>query len=284
MDAKLLFEVVPPGKFTTEKYQEKTIEKIGNAIEEIHPDYINIPEIIEENHIGQAHYRNIDVSSFGKRIYDTTGKKSIINKVVVHTEGIDKFRQWISDSIKSNEVHGFVFVGGNSKVIQYPGPSVIEANKEAKKIQNSNIGNIIIPSRTNEAERAFQKTLCGADFFTTQILFESEKIKKTLIEYEKICTKTNVKPAVFFLSFSPMSTKEEVEFLKWLGVDITKDREKQLLLNHTANSSIQIAQEIWYDLKDFSKEIGLKIKIRPNIEEIMLHNLDHCVELAKRLK
>ena len=88
---------------------------------------------------------------------------------------------------------------------RYPGPSVSEANvvarhiMEAKGMDNLMIGNICLPERRDEAKRMLFKTLAGAQFFTTQILFDSRQIIDILVEYNRLCLSAGVKPASVLL-------------------------------------------------------------------------------------
>ena len=73
-------------------------------------------------------------------------------------------------------------MGGNTRHHRYPGPSVSEANviarhlMEAKGMHNLIMGNICLPEKGSESKRVLFRTVAGAHFFTTQILFDSRQI------------------------------------------------------------------------------------------------------------
>lgn len=284
MKTEVMLEVVPPSRMFSSKYYEKVLGKLVEAINSIKKiDFVNVPEIIDENRLGKPFYRNVSIREFGKRLEDLTGKQAIVNKVVVHLNGMQGFDEWINRSINQFNIKSFVFVGGAFE-INYSGPKVIEANKKAKAIPGVKVGNIMIPSRKNEVQRMLEKTLSGADFFTTQILFSAEDTKKDLLEYDRLCKEQKIKSAKIFLSFCPVSSKGELDFLKWLEVKIPAETEKKLRGENPVKASISAVQKLWIEFNEFKKENNLSVSLALNIEEIFLHNLAHCIELASSLQ
>ncbi|MFH1663906.1 MAG: hypothetical protein ABH986_03810 [archaeon] len=284
---ELMLEIVPPSRMTSEKYKEKVLSDVSNAVNEMKEiDLINVPEIIEENRVGKPYYRNISARTFAKKLNELTGKKVVVNKVVTYCNGLQELQDWLNKSIKELGIKDFVFVGANSDHFSYPGPSVAQANTHAKKIKGIRIGNIMIPSRENEAERMLSKTLSGADFFTSQLLFESQNTMNALKDYSELCKEKNVLPSEIFLSFCPVSGVNELYFLRWLGVEMPDETEKKLFGEEEkiVFNSVEIAEKIWLEINDFVKEENLSLSLNLNVEEIFLHNLLHCTELVSRLK
>ncbi len=278
---ELMFEVVPPSRMTSEEYKEKISAKVAETVNSIKPDFINVPEVIDENFRGEPYYRNVSVRGFAKKLNELTERKIIVNKVVVHCNGMKELAEWLDKSVNELKIKNFVFVGGNSGKTHYPGPGVIQANKKAKTLFDARIGNIFIPSRKNEAQRLLKKTLSGADFFTSQLLFEAQKTKNVLLEYDALCKKKKVKPSKFFLSFAPVSSVNEIYFLRWLGVEIPIETEK-IVFN--SFNSIHVSEMIWREINSFSKEKNLSLSLGLNVEEIFLHNLEPASQLAASLK
>ena len=64
------------------------------------------------------------------------------------------------------------------------------------------------------------KTLAGAQFFATQILFDSRQIIDILVEYNRLCLSAGVKPASVLLSFAPLKSSSDLNLLDFVGVDI----------------------------------------------------------------
>ncbi|MBI2654086.1 hypothetical protein HYX02_04710 [Candidatus Woesearchaeota archaeon] len=284
MKGGIVFEVIPCTKSASEAYARKIIDKITNALEGMkNVTTLNIPEIVEENHLGRPYYKNIDTREFGLKLRERCGREIIINTVVVHHNSKDKFEQWLDESISKFGIKNFVFVGQKINSFEYPGPSIIEANSIAKN-KKINFGNIFIPERDNEADRLISKTASGCNFFTSQVLFESDKIVNVLKEYSRKCNEFNLKPAKFYLSFSPVSNSEDIAFIKWLGAHMTEKTESRLrFADDTGKESINVIIELVNKIFSFLDGIDVKIPVGLNIEYITLHNLELAKELVNLL-
>ena len=282
MNKKLIFEVMPYPKTASESYANKIMDKVAAAITEMkNVSMLNIPEIVEENHIGQPYYRNTDTRKFGKILMEKMNKEIMINTVAVHHKSKMSFERWLDESIGKYGVRNFVFVGAKIPSIKYPGPSVTEANMIANK-KGVNFGNIFIPDRPDEADRLISKTISGCNFFTSQVLFEADTAVSVIEEYLERCENNNLKPAKFYLSLAPVGNKEDVVFIKWLGAEINEDAEKRLLNSkNIGEESIELLSGLIKKIRRFNDgnndvEIGL------NIEYVVLHNLDLARDLVKK--
>lgn len=278
MNQKIMYEVVPPSRRSSEQYREKVISSLADSMSRMKSvSMLDIPEIVEENYCGKPYHRNLDNREFASILKKRIGREIVINKVVPHFSSKPKFEEWVDETIKNYEIDKFVFVGGTFKM-EYPGPTVLEANKLAHS-KGLMFGNIAIPTRPNEAANLAAKTDAGCSFFTTQILFEPEKISNVIKEYAEECRKQNLKPAKFYLSFSPISDIEDVEFFEWLGVYI--DEKTKLRLMHADNAgqeSVKIVQETYSKIISHADRL---VPIGANIEQVTLHNLQLSEKLVE---
>lgn len=278
----IIFEAIPYAKTVSESYANKFIDKISDVIKESPISMINIPEIVEENHIGLPYYRNMDNMQFGLRLREKCQKEIILNTVVVHHKSKDSFERWL-DEIMSCGIRNFVFVGAKINSMSYLGPSVIESNSIAKS-KKVNFGNIFIPERANEAERLVNKTISGCKFFTSQVLFEPENAINVINQYWLRCSQINLKPVKFYLSFSPVSNIDDIIFLKWLGAEMREKTEKRLLsAQNIGNESVKIINHASSKIFSFFEKAKFKIHLGLNIEYITLHNLELTRVLLQNL-
>lgn len=281
-----MLEVKPPVRQARKETVAKAVKEIGAALEEINGvDFIDIPEIIEENYEGRPLYRNMATSEFGALLSEITNANIVINKVTAHFFSEKKFEAWLGEKIEQQGLRNFIFVGGTYKEIDYPGPSVVRANQIASNFKEIKFGNICIPRRTGEAESLASKTESGASFFATQLLFEPRTIEKVLEEYALLCRERNIKPAAFFLSFAPVAKKHDITFFKWLGADMPKEIEARIKnAGGLAEESTRIATDIFSEIIGFAKERGLGLDICPNIEAISSSNLKHACSMAIKMR
>lgn len=274
----IIVEVIPPSRSASEAYTNKIADRIVNAINEMKGvSAVNIPEIVEENHLGLPYYKNFDNRKFGLLIKEKCSRDLIINTVVAYRPK-EEFQQWLDESM-SYGINKFVFVGAKMKSIKYPGLGVMEANSIAKN-KKASIGNILIPERENEAERLINKTVSGCNFFTTQILFEPKKICGILLDYSAKCSSSGLKPAKIFLSFAPVSGIEDITFIKWLGAEIQETTEKRLKnAKNIENESISLVVDALHEILEYVEKNSINVPLGLNFEYLTLHNL----ELSKNL-
>ncbi len=288
----VVFEVVPPHRRASEATVRNLVNRVVQAAKSLpRVDAFNVPEVLDENHDGAPFYRNLDPREFALRLRDHADIEVIPNKVVVHLATPEAFRNWLQDTFTIFGLRNVVCVGGTSRHLRYRGPTVIEANRifraEAKAagVEDAACGNITIPDRPHEATRLLEKTKAGCDFATSQVLFDVEPVKDLLAEYDRLCRKESVTPATVLLSFAPVSEYADVEFLRWLGAQISEATEGRLLDDRAGvpEASIRVAEDLWIESRRFVEKEGLAIPLGINIEAISAHNFDHAVGLARQL-
>ncbi len=287
------FEVVPPAVDRPESVENTIAEtrKLRHLV-----DAINLPEIHEEagrNPRGGRFAPRIEPRTLGARILRELDTDVVTNHcVVLEPDPLP----WFRETHEAFGIDHVILVGGESSRISYPGPSVLETAKRVRAAQVPIcMGGIVIPSRLHEAERARQKHAGGIDFFTTQVLFDSNDIV-WLIQ------KLNGLEARVFLSFAPVSDPRDLKFLRWLGADIPPDLDRFLLLGEDQaaagrppgdgddsaslratclDRSLDLAQRILMDVFDNlppdPPPLGL------NVEHINRRNFAPAVKMLERL-
>lgn len=288
----IVLEVVPPHKRASEKTLAGLVKKVQDAVGSIpHLDALNIPEVLDENHVGLPFYRNLEPRTFAARMNAGLRVEAIVNKVVVHTEGREDLAAWLRQAIESDGLRNFILVGGTSSRNEYPGPDVVAANEILGKVAAGRrdvvCGNITIPERGGEVERLLKKTKAGARFFTTQVLFEPEPISTVLREYGEACAAARIPPATVLLSFAPVADYEDIEFLVWLGATITPTTEEALIAargREAGRASFDVARGIWTRIRDANARSRHPVPLGVNIEEISVHNFDLAVRMAREFR
>jgi 5,10-methylenetetrahydrofolate reductase len=297
----LIFTVVPLRDNKTgdpihdgnlEKKVQTKINDVGNALIPINRiTAVNVPELVEENHEGKPRYNSIYTRRMARGIADKIGKDAIINKVVAHLETYDDFVNWIIET-DSLGIGNMVFVGGNTRHHRYPGPGVSDANlmadhlRKKLNLRDLTIGNICLPERPGEAKRMLFKTISGAKFFTTQMIFESNHSVALLDEYEKLCESAGISPATIILSFAPLKSTADLNLLDFLGVDLPDNIKEYILesegISGTYKRSIKNALMVYGDILEHIEKGKHTINIGVNIEQLTRSNLPHSIEMLGR--
>ena len=284
------YEILPPREKdgTLNSYAEK----ISSLLSQTHIDAINIPEVHDEDERGIRPVKNLEraeAREFGKLLQDNVGIEVIVNRVTVHQD-LDYQKNWIKETFYDYDIENLILVGGEKNDTKYIGPSVNETSEYITRDLNTGkfdvfCGGITIPSRKMESERLLRKGSNGIEFFTSQVLYDSIKTKKMLKYYHDVCKKNDVLPRRILLSFAPVSSEDNINFLKWLGVEIPQRTEKRLKQDNDkmSNESLKIASEILNDILANNEKLGITVPIGLNVEHIMSYNFQSSINMLQEL-
>ena len=286
----VLYEILPPRIIdgTLESYAER----ISSLLSQTHIDGINIPEVHSEETRGKRpveESKRAEPREFGKIIQDSVGVEAIINRVTVHGSE-ESQKDWLVETHENFGIENVILVGGESREIEYSGPSVIRLSEIVSSWNENDeteifLGGISLPSRSVESERMQKKTENGINFFTTQVLYDSEDICKMLNYYDELCEQKMEAPKRILLSFASISTIKNLKFLKWLGVDIPEKTEGAIIKDESMikSKSIDVSMEVLEDVLRHVSKNRIKVPIGLNIEHIMSYNFQPSVELLQKM-
>lgn len=304
----LLFEIIPPEKGKREKRLQQHTEHIKYLYNETDLDAFNLPEIHNESKNGEDGNRRKEYKErVSPRLYvgnlsQDFDAEYIINRVVVKQPPVE-LEQWLLDTYHRFGIENIVLVGGETSKIEYPGPSVPDANRLTKNYLNQGkckyaereidstnftIGNICIPTRRNkdfdEPKRMLQKVQAGADFFTSQIITEAQTPIALLKDFSELIDREKCTPPLICWSFSPIAEKKDADFLRWLGVHIPEQVEEMILeSDDPVSASIDRAENVWQQIMDFNCQLSQPLPMGINISVMGLRNFKNGVRVAKRL-
>jgi 5,10-methylenetetrahydrofolate reductase len=283
----LFFEPVPPPARTpAAKVEERTEAVAELVLRTPRVDAVDVPELVDENHEGKPRYRSGDIRDYALALQERTDRAAIVNKVVAHVEDAKALEAWARETVDRGLRYA-VLVGGASRYIPYPGPGVVEANRRCRPLfraAGGGLGNIAIPQRTGEAHRMLAKTRAGAAFFTTQILFDSDQIVQLLREYDLLCRQAAIPPVTVVISFAPIADDQDVEFVRWLGADISEAAETAILGEDDAEVAARSearALLVWQTVTRAAKEQELAVPLGVNVEQISPRHLDQAGHLLR---
>ena len=281
------YEILPPREKdgTLNSYAEN----ISSLLSQTHIDAINIPEVRDEVARGERPIKNqvrAEPREFGRLLQDIVGIEAIVNRVVVH-QNIDEEMKWLEETNLKYEIENLITVGGESRDIRYPGPTVNQALNAISQNDRLNLlcGGISIPSRDRESLRLIEKSENGSEFFTTQVLYDASKVIKMITHYQKRCDDKNTFPRRVLLSFAPVSSEKNIKFLKWLGVEIPKKTEESLLKDNVRMSekSMEITINVLNEILNHLEKNKIKVPIGLNVEHIMSYNFQASIEMLQEL-
>lgn len=231
--AVVMYELIPPKLGAGEELEQNLalIRELAASV-----DAINIPEIREETRQGARRSKlpeRIEPRVFAKAIQEGPGVNTVINRVTVHEPSSEQL-QWLAESYRDYGIRNLILVGGESHRNSYAGPSVPETAKLSLDAGlDFFLGGITIPSRSQEAARIRKKYDQGLRFFTTQVLFDSNDIVDLIQGLNGLDVR-------IFLSFAPVSDSRDVEFLRWLGVDVPQNVSWSLAQVSDSDKSVEM--------------------------------------------
>lgn len=285
----LLFEPVPPPARTPAHRVEERTAALARLVESVpRVDGLDIPELVDENHEGQPHYRSGDLRAYARALAERTGREVILNKVVAYVPDAAALERWARETVEAGLRHA-VLVGGSSRYIPYPGPPVAEADGICRPVfaaAGGSIGNIAIPQRPGEAHRMLGKTRAGAAFFTTQLLFDAEAARKVLYQYDLLCRQASIPPAAVLLSVAPIADDQDAEFVRWLGADLPESAERAILggdESDAARRSVEIAVSAWEEVARSARAEHLSVPIGVNVEQVSARHLEAVGDLLREI-
>ncbi len=283
----LFFEPVPPAARLSPDRADKQLAAVVELIRSVpRIDAVDVPELVDENHEGRPYYRTGDTRDYARRIHEATERDVIVNKVVAHLASPAALEGWIEETVV-RRIHHVILVGGTSRYIPYPGPTVVEANRVCLPILDGvhgALGNITIPQRVGEAHRMLAKTKAGASFFTTQILFDSDAAGRMIQEYDGLCREAQIPPATLLLSVAPLADDGDVEFVRWLGADVPAGAEQEILSGPEATAgsrSVAHALRLWSTIDRERRQNGLSVPLGVNVEQISIRHLGQAGDMVR---
>jgi hypothetical protein len=286
--APLFFEPVPPPARASPPLVAARVAAAGTVVGRTpRLDAVNVPELVDENHEGRPYYRTGDPRSFARALVADPPVEVIVNKIVAHLDGA-RLERWAQETVDSG-IRNVVLVGGSSRFVPYPGPSVTEADQLVRPILASAggmLGNVTIPQREGEAHRMLTKTRAGASFFTTQLVFDATTVARLLREYDHLCRRANLVPAAVLVSLAPLADEADIDFARWFGAEIPEAAERAILEGGESDAvarSLDRALQVWEETLRLARADELELPIGVNVEQISARHLDAAGELLGRI-
>ena len=291
MACPILFEALPPQVESTEEQWQDHLDLL-DPLRRAGLAGVNVPEIVN------GHYKTVEPRAFAAALQRRLATKAILNRITVH-HTVPQLRGWVAESRLGHDIGTFVFVGGESSATTYPGAGVGEALAALRPTvegAGGALGVITIPTRRravgDEPQRLLAKAAAGARFAISQILCEptaASRLQKDLQVVAAARPDGGAVPAPpqLFWSLAPVARPRDLEFLKWLGVDVPPGIEKALRAEASPaarlEASARLNEGIARDLLTAAERDGTPA---PGfcVEHVMLSNIEAAIALVDRVK
>ncbi|MCH4887318.1 5,10-methylenetetrahydrofolate reductase [Acidaminobacter sp. JC074] len=287
----LLYGLTPPKKKTEHEKVCRIAEKQMTAVESIGVDGLVLYDIHDEkDRIDEERpfpfLETIDPVVYSKDYMHDLNVPRIVYRCVGKYSS-DDLCDWLQDPNRFD--HYSVFVGAASSKQEVPLKlgDAYDLYKACNK--NLSLGGVCIPERhitkENEHLRMIKKQENGCQYFISQAVYNVEAAKNFLSDYYFYCKETDTEMVPIIFTISPCGSKKTLDFMKWLGINVSKWLENDILNSRDPlEKSVEICIENFEALWQYAKK--REIPIGCNVESISIKKseIEASVEMAKAIK
>jgi hypothetical protein len=150
------------------------------------------------------------------------------------------------------------------------------------------IGGVVIAERhtaeRSESARLLAKGIEGCAYFISQAVYHAPPSERLLADYLRDCRGAGVAPRRIVLTFAPVGREKTLAFLRWLGVNVAPETEREILgAAQPLAQSIRICRDNLRRILDgkYADQIPLGV----NVESVSINRdeIDASVELFHAL-
>lgn len=151
------------------------------------------------------------------------------------------------------------------------------------------LGGIVIPERHKDSSaedaRVWAKMQQGCGFFVSQTLWSVSATERLLRDLRLRMDAERASPPTLLFTLSPCGSPQTLEFLEWLGVDISPSLKRDLLsARDMLERSIELAVETYGEVRALAASLGFTVGC--NVESVSTRaaEIDASVELVHRIE
>ena len=125
--------------------------------------------------------------------------------------------------------------------------------------------------------------MCIRDRFISQAIYDPEPMIKLLKEYGELCKKRKIAPKRVVLTFAPCGREKTMRFIKWLGVTVPEDVEKEILeAENKVGKSVDLLCGMCKRILEETKGCGVPLGVSVESVSIFKNEIDAAHELFRR--
>jgi hypothetical protein len=195
------------------------------------------------------------------------------------------WRAWL-DASRGVE---FLSIVGRPAPGRYPLPLSRAIRLAAAHAAGYTIGGVVIAERhtaeRSEAARLLAKGIEGCRYFISQTVYQAPPTERLLADYLRDCRGAGVEPQRIVLTFAPVGREKTLAFLRWLGVTIAPETEREILgAARPLAQSIRICRDNLRRILD--GKYAASIPLGVNVESVSINRdeIDASVELFHALR
>jgi hypothetical protein len=182
----------------------------------------------------------------------------------------------------------FLSIVGRPAPGKYPLPLSRAIRAAATHAAGYTVGGVVIAERhtaeRSESARLLAKGIEGCAYFISQAVYHAPPSERLLADYLRDCRGAGVAPRRIVLTFAPVGREKTLAFLRWLGVNVAPETEREILgAARPLAQSIRICRDNLRRILDgrYASQIPLGV----NVESVSINRdeIDASVELFHAL-
>jgi hypothetical protein len=287
----ITYGITPPKKDTEKEKVKQISQKQIERISSIDIDGLILYDIQDEEDRIKAERPFPFLETIDPQLYSEEYLNDLkISKIIYRCVGKyseEEFDNWIN--IDSGEDRFSVFVGASAKTqkVRLNLPKAYELTKNLNP--DLIIGGVMIPERhtkhNDEHLRIINKIKNGCKFFVSQAVYNIESAKNFLSDYYYYCKSNEIEMVPIIINLTPCGSIKTLEFMKWLGINIPKWLENDLMNSEDIlHKSLELCKKTFEELLDFGLQKGIPIGC--SIESVSTRKIEieASIELTRDIK
>lgn len=287
----ITYAITPPRKGNTEERIAEISQKHMERINNIDIDGLIIYDIQDEadrlkDERPFPFFETIDPAIYGNEYM----KELNVEKIIYRCVGkYDERELKVSIESGAQKDKFSVFVGASSRE-QKVKLKLSEAYNIGEELKDDlTLGGVVIPERHtkngDEHMKIISKMNKGCRFFVSQVIYNVEASKNLLSDYFYYCQENHIEMVPILFTLAPCGSLKTLEFMKWLGINIPKWLENDLIHSKDIlDKSIDLSKSIFEELLEFALDKGIPVGC--NIESLSIRKveIEASVQLVKDIK
>lgn len=287
----ITYGITPPKQDNSHEKIREITEKHLERLKELEIDALVIYDIQDESERTKDErpfpfMRTLDAEDYSSQYLSELNIPKIIYRCVGKYNE-EELKKWINADTKKDRFSVFVGAASAKQTISM---KLDEAYNLSKNLNSKIIlGGVTIPERNikygDEHLRLNNKIESGCKFFISQAIYNIEASKNFLSDYYYYFKTNNLKMVPVLLTLTPCGSLKTLEFMKWLGINIPKWLENDLINSEDIlQKSVELLKKQFKELLDFAKEKGIPIGC--NIESVSIRKseIEASILLVKDIK
>ncbi|HZD19912.1 MAG TPA: hypothetical protein VE325_04510 [Burkholderiales bacterium] len=231
-----LYGTTPPRSGATAAQVNEAAEKLAARMRPLALDGLVVYDIQDES--GRTSQPRpfpfigtVDPRRYASLLAERTGLTPITYKALGSMEEA-AWQAWLVESAQA-DLRVVSVVGRPTSGVRYPLALSRAVRLAAEHPARFTVGGVAIAERhtdeRSESARLLAKAVEGCGYFISQTVYHAAPTQRLLRDYLRDCRGAGIAPRRIVLTFAPCGREKTLSFLRWLGVNIAPETERELL-------------------------------------------------------